>query len=142
MSNDLDSLLDLTLDDLEDLPEFKNFPAGAHRVLATLESKEVNGKPCVEISFTYVSCEELADPQEAEPKAGDKCSSLFFLDNEFGQGALKKCAEPFAQALGLINLREIVEQTTDVEAVLVSSIQVDKKDSTKQYLRIQEIAVV
>ena len=140
--SDLDNLLDMTLDDLEDLPEFKNFPAGAHRCQATMESKEVNGKPCVEISFTYVSCEELADPQEAEPAAGDKCSSLFFLDNEFGQGALKKVAAPFAEAMGLSNLGEIVTNVTDTDVLLVSSIQIDKKDSTKQYLRIQEIAVV
>jgi len=37
----LDDLLDQTLDDIADLPEFKPYPAGAHRVLVSFNTKEV-----------------------------------------------------------------------------------------------------
>ena len=102
----------------------------------------MNKKPTIEIKFKYISCEELADSQEEEPKAGDEASSLYFLDNPIGQGKFKQAAAVFGEALQLSNLGEIVEQVTDIECILISSIQPDKNDPDKVYLNIKEIAVV
>ena len=43
----IDSILDSTLDDLADMPEFKPFPAGAHKCTFDFEAKTINGKPAV-----------------------------------------------------------------------------------------------
>lgn len=138
----LDDLLDATLDDLEDLPEIKPFTAGAHRCTLSFSSKEVNSKPAVEAEFTYLETVELADPQAVAPKAGDKASSLFFLDNEYGRGKFKKLAAKFSALAGSSNLRTIVETVKDVEIILINSIKVDKSDSTKEYLEIKEVEIL
>ena len=148
--SDMTSLLDGTLDDIDDLPEFKPFPAGAHRCRATFSLKD--GIPNhegshPELELTLIETLEFADPQAGEPennppKAGDKCSSLFFLDNEFGAGMFKKMAKPFGAALGLNSNRDIVEQVTDIEVIVITSLKEDKKDPDKKYLNIKEIEVV
>lgn len=141
-SSNLDMLLDATLDDLQDLPSFKPFPAGAHRCLASFGTKEINGKAAVTLDFKYIEVIELTDPTEEAPKENDTSNTMFMLDNEFGQGNLKKCAMPFAAAMNLSSLRDIVEQVQDVEVVIITSIRVDKNDPDKKYLQIKEIDVV
>ena len=140
--SNLDLLLDATLDDLQDLPSFKPFPIGAHRCLATFGTKEINGKAAVTLDFKYIECIELADPTDEAPKEGDTSNTMFMLDNEFGQGNLKKCAAPFAAALNLTSLRDIVEQVQDIEVVVMTGLRTDKNDADKKYLQIKEIDVV
>ena len=141
---ELDDLLDTTLDDLEDLPEFKPYPAGAHRALATFELKEINKKDAVELSFKYMECMELADPQDEMPKEEDTASTIFFLDNEFGRGNLKLCSTPFGDALGFKTTREIIEGVKDVECVIISTIRYAKEDREKErpFLNIKQIDIV
>lgn len=142
---DIDSILDSTLDDLADLPEFKNFPAGSHAATASMEKKVINDHPCVEITFTMKETLELSDPATAEEdlcKAGDSANVLFMLDNEYGQGNFKKVASVFGQAMGTTKLSEIVEQVKDIDVVVTTSIKSDKKDKEKLRMNIVELAVV
>lgn len=140
--SDLDSLLDATLDDLEDLPSFQPFAPGVHRVFATFEQKDINKKPAIELIFVMVETVELADPEDEPPKAGDTSNTMFMLDNEYGRGNLKKCTAPFSAALNLSTIRDVVEQVKNVECLIVSSIRVDKNDPDKKYLNVKEIQVV
>lgn len=140
--SDLDNLLDSTLEDLEDLPSFEPYPAGTHKCLATFDTKEINGKAAIELSFKMVECLELADPQDKEPAAGDTSNTMFMLDNEFGRGNLKKCAVPFAESLNLSSVREVIETVKDVECVVITSLRTDKNDPDKKYLQVKEIAVI
>jgi len=140
--SDLDTLLDATLDDLEDLPEFKPFPGGAHRVLASFEAKTVGIKTAIELSFKLLETMELTNPQDEPSKPGDTASTLFFLDNEYGVGNFKRCAKPFAEALAFSTNREIVEGVKEVECVIITSIKKDKNDPDKKYLNVKEIQVV
>lgn len=143
--SDIDALLDSTLDDLEDLPEFKPFTPGAHKVLATMELKEINGRDAVELSFTLIETLEYANPSdetENPTKEGDTANTMFLLDNEYGLGNLKKCAIPFGEAMGLSKIRDIVEQVTDVECVVATSTRQDKKDPDRLYLQVKELQVV
>ena len=143
--SELDSLLDATLDDLADLPSFSPFPVGVHRVLATMETEEITAKmkkPCVELSFKYLECLELADPSITAPKEGDTCNTMFMLDNEFGQGNLKKCALLIAAALGTKSIRDTIEQCQEVEVVIITGLRPDKNDPDKKYLQVKELQVV
>jgi len=142
MTDSVLDLLDAKLDDLADLPEFKPFAAGVHKVLATFGTKEINSSTVVTLDFVYMECIELADANEAEPKAGDTANTMFMLDNEFGQGNLKKCALPFCAALELTTIREVIEGVKDVECIIISSIRKDKTDPDKKYLQVKEIDVV
>lgn len=143
--SDLDNLLDSTLDDLEDLPSFTPFPIGAHKVLASFEPKEINGKSAIELSFKLLETLELADASVSEddyPKAGDTSNTMFMLDNEFGRGNLKKCAMPFGVALELSTIRDIIEGVKEVECIILTGLRVDKNDPDKKYLQVKEIQVV
>lgn len=141
---DIDSILDSELDDLQDLPAFEVFPAGAHRVTVSLDLKKIGDKQMVEALFVYKEPVELADAEATPPKAGDKCSTLFDLGNEFGQGAFKKFAAPIGAAQGLTKNREILEQTKNFEVVIISKVRVQKgKDGAedKKYLQVNEVIV-
>lgn len=136
-------LLDATLDDIDDLPEFGNYPPGAHKVLITLDPKVVNKNPCVEAAFKYVECVELSEPTKDEaPKEGAVASVLFQLNNEFGAGLFKKLATPLGAAFGTRSNREIVDQTKDIEVVMITGLRADKNDKEKFYMTIKELAVV
>lgn len=143
-SVDIDSLLDATLDDLADLPEFKNFPVGTHSCLATLEKKVIGDHPAVELTFKLKEHLELADgtTEEEMCKPDDTASIAFMLDNEFGQGKFKKVATVFGEALGLSNLGEIVAQVTDIDVVVTTNLRKDKKEEGKFYMGVVELAVV
>jgi hypothetical protein len=142
--SEIDSLLDSTLDDLEDLPTFEPFVPGVHRVLATLKLTEVNSKSCVEITLKGLETLELANPADAEKaiKEGDSCNTIFMLDNEYGRGNLKKVAMPIGEALGTTTIRDTVEQANDVECVVATAVRVDKSDPDRKYLNIKELNVV
>jgi hypothetical protein len=140
--SDLDTLLDATLDDLEDLPEYKTYPPGAHKVLATMGSKEINKKPAVELSFKYIEEVELEGTDAVAPSAGDESSTLFFLDNEYGRGNLKAALKSFQEFTGGTTNREIVEGVKDVECVILTSYGKNKNDVDKPYLNVKEIHVV
>ena len=142
--SEIDNLLDSTLDDLEDLPEFKPFAAGAHRVSLSLSQKQINDVDCVEASLKMIENLELADPnleEEDIPKPGDEASSLFMLNNEFGRGNLKRVLAALADTIGSRNNREIIEGAKDIECIVITSIKLDKKDSDKKYLNIKELQV-
>ncbi|RLE97822.1 MAG: hypothetical protein DRJ63_08620 [Thermoprotei archaeon] len=140
--SDLDALLDVTLDDLEDLPEHKPYPAGAHRVLATFDTKEINGKSAVTLDLKLMESLELADASEEAPKEGDTAGTMFMLDNEYGRGNLKKVAMPFATALNLSSIRDVIENVKEVECVVITGVRKDKNDPTKLYLDVKEVQVV
>jgi len=102
-------------------------------------------KLCVEANLTLLVTVELADPNTHEEELSvekDTANSLFMLDNEFGQGALKAIAKPLGEALGCSSLGEVVEQTTDVECLVITKVQIDKKDKDKKYLKITELQVI
>ena len=143
MTTEIDSLLDSTLDDLEDLPSFANYPPGVHKVLASLGMKEINGKKAVELSLKGIETIELVDAAGTEAiKAGDESSMLFMLDNEFGRGKLKAVLAALADTIGSRNNREIIEGTKDVECLIVTSLRKDKNDPDKSYMNIKELQVV
>lgn len=138
----MDDLLDSTLDDLEDLPEFKPFPVGAHRCLASLEVKEINGNAATELSLKAIETVELANASDEPVKEGDETSVLYMHNNEYGRGNLKKILASLADTIGSRNNREIIEGTKDVEVVVISSLRKDKNDDTKFHMNVKELQVV
>jgi hypothetical protein len=140
--SDIDNLLDATLDDIADLPEFKPYPAGVHRVLVTFETKEVNKEFCIEVNCKLIETIELPELGEEAPEPGATANVLCMMSNEFSAGKFKKMAKPIGEALGTRSLREIVEQTKDLECIILTSIRVDKEDKDKKYMNIQDLQVV
>lgn len=141
----LDSLLDGTLDDLADMPEFKPFPAGAHSILATLVDKAtdkknwVNGHPAYELRMKLEEHLELANPEEALQK-GAETGILYMLDNEMGQGQFKKLIAAVAVKFPGLSNRETAAQVKDLAMAVVTK-QRPNKDKTQMYTDLVEAMV-
>lgn len=147
MSNqtEIDTLLDATLDDLADLPEFKIFPAGAYNGTMELSVKKMGENTGVEFKFTNQEVVELSDPTQEAPAAGATTSVAYQLNNEFGQGALKKVLESIKSGIGLpdgTTNRELMEQSKNANVQVVLSTRADKKDATKVYQSLVSVTVL
>jgi hypothetical protein len=138
MSDMLNSLLDASLDDLADLPEFGTYPAGSHKVTIKWEQKEVNKHPCVELQMTAIETEELSNPADTPLNPGTEGSVLFMLDNEFGQGKLKQIIKPLAAATGQTSLRGIMEHSNGMEVSVITKVR-QNKDKTQSYTDVVKI---
>lgn len=137
----IDSLLDSRLDDLADLPEFKVFPPGAHRVVISFSTKEINKHPAVELKLKLVETIELAEPSDVPVAVGTETSIAFLLDNEFGQGNLKEVAVPLAKYFGTQDLRSTFKESEGAEVTVVTKLRADKNDADKKYMQIKSLIV-
>ncbi len=141
--NEIDNLLDATLDDLADAPSFTPFSPGAHAAHLSLNLKEIQGKQVVECVLVGVETQELADPATGTPlKAGDSCSTIFNLANEYGQGDFKMVCTALAESLGTVVPREIIEAAKGVDVMVLTGTSPDKNDKDKLYLNIKNVAVL
>lgn len=148
---DIDSLLDGTLDDLADMPEFKPFPVGAHRVTINLEQKTVGEIPSIEVKITALETVELTDPEAAPCMAGDSTNVLFMLyrkddktnklvPNDLGQGQFKNLISSLAPSFPeLTSTRQIMEAANNMECLVSTGQRFDKKDRSKVYTSIESI---
>lgn len=141
----IDQLLDSTLDDLADLPEFKTFPAGAYNGMVKLSVKKMGDNTGVEFHFTNQEVVELSDPTAEAPAAGATTSVGFLLNNEYGQGALKKVLESMKAGLNLpegTSNREIIVLCQDINCMAVFGVRADKNDATKVYQQLKNVTVL
>lgn len=115
----LDSILDASIDDLADLPEFKAPHAGIYGLRVSLEMKAINEKPAFVAHFVINECKELANasevPEAEHSKAGDKFDIAFILKdkdgnrNETAEGFFKKFMAPFHAHYNEKSIRTLVE---------------------------------
>jgi hypothetical protein len=142
MSENMDSLLDSTLDDLADLPEFKVFPPGAHKVtIVSMEPKKIGEHPAWEVRFKLVEHMELTNPEEQPMLAGSECSVSYMMDNEFGQGAFKDLCKPLAANTGIGSMRDLKDAVKGTEVMIVTK-QRQNKDKTATYLDVKKLEVI
>lgn len=137
----IDDLLDSTLDDLADLPEFKAFPAGVHKVTINFEKKTVNKHPSVELKMTAIETLELAESTDTPLEAGTQTAILFALDNEFGQGKFKEALKPLAEHLNVTKLKDIIEQANGMEVTVVTTLRKNKDNPAQSYTGITNLIV-
>lgn len=154
----LDALLDVSLDDIADLPSFDAFNPGAHKSTINWSfksmEKTVDGVkkqvPHVELKLTAIETLEMAEPNNPEvntpPKAGDTCSTMYDLTNEFAMGALKKAVAALEEHFNTKNLKQIIVGSEGFEMVVVTKIRYGKDDQkkidkSKKYLQVEAMIV-
>ena len=150
-TSSIDSLLDGTLDDLADIPEFKPFPVGAHRVTIKWEVKAINTKPAIELTVTAIETLELTDPTATPLAKGDSTSVLFQFTkkdgskNELAEGQFKELMRPLAAAFGTNSNRETMAASNGAEVSVITSQRkvTSKTDATdiKYYTAIDTLIV-
>lgn len=139
--------LDMSLDDIEDVPGFGVFPTGAYLVdfVKGIEQKEINDKKAASCEMTLVEIGELKednlDEGEKPPMPGDICTLSWMLDNKFGADGLKKFCTPLADKLGTKKLSEIFHQSKGLRClIVVRRTYNEKKD--QHYAKLKKLAVV
>jgi hypothetical protein len=149
LNQDIDNLLDGTLDDLADLPEFKPFPPGLHLCTVKMEVKEIGDKKhkAVEVSLTAKETLETPAGSDEVVSPGQADKVLYFLthDNpkvaEIGQGQFKEMMKAFAEHFGAKSNRELMADANGAEVAVATSLRKDKNDPAKKYLKIDAIKV-
>jgi len=137
------SLLDKSIDDIDDLASFAVPPNGTYSLKVYTELKKVNDNECVEANFEVVDTVELADPTGTPPKTGDKFSLLFKLGHEVGEGKMKEFLAPFAAASGERNVAKLLTEVLhkDQGLIVVGTVKQrkDKEDPEKVYASVKNI---
>lgn len=148
---DIDSLLDGTLDDLADMPEFKPFPIGAHRVTIQMEQKLINEIPSIEVKINALETVELTDPEATPCMPGDSTNVMFMLfkkdnnklvPNELGQGQFKNFMASLKPSFpDLKSNRELMEAAQNLECLMSTGQRKDKnfKENGKIYTSIEAV---
>ena len=137
----LDSMLDVSLDDIADLPEFLVYPAGAYRVTINFDAKKINEHPSVETKLKMLEVLELSDPSATPPEVGAESSVAYMMDNEFGQGNFKKLVKPLCEHHGITNLAQVIAASQGMEVMVVTKQRMNK-DKTQTYLDIVSLQVL
>jgi hypothetical protein len=138
---DIDSLLDGTLDDLADLPEFRPFPAGTYRFNFWLE-QDKKDKNIYYSRIKNLETIELTDTSEVPMEVGAEAGVRYDLSNEFAQGAFKKILAVLAGHFGAKPNRQLIEDAKSPLEVLGVIKQTTNKKNGKVYNDIVEMQVV
>jgi hypothetical protein len=137
----IDSLLDGTLDDLADAPEFKPFPAGTHKVVIAIVQKKIGTHPAFELAMKAVETIELSNSEDTPLAAGATSSEAFMMDNEIGQGNFKKVLKSLADHFGAKSNRELIAEAQNLEVLVVTKVR-QNKEKTQSYTSIVELQVI
>lgn len=152
----MDDLLDGTLDDLADVPEFKPFAAGAHKVKINFDAtKKINDMPAIEVKLTHIETVELTNPEDTPPNAGDSTNVIYILKkkddkgnivrNELAEGQFKQLLASLAPAFPEATTnRAIMEAAQGYEVLAVTSIRESKKDKNniKYYTALDSVVLL
>jgi len=112
------SLLDGTLDDIEDLPGFIQLPTGAYKVKLAegFRNKIISEKAAIDLPMTVVEIIELGNPEQApEVKVGDIATLAWMMDNETGKGFFKEAIRPIYTFLNAKSYNEAMTNSKGLE---------------------------
>ena len=143
------SLLDKSIDDIEDLAGFETPVAGMYslKLYTAVKVVKMSGKDtdCVEANFEVIECLEQNDPGELPTKSGTKFSVLFQLGHEISEGKMKELLIPIAAHFGersmLKLITEVLAQSENVIIVAKVKRRADKTDKEKFYPDVSNVTV-
>lgn len=140
----IEDLMDASIDDLADMPAFVVPPIGHYKLQVSLERKVVNDKPCIEGKFVVQETLELRNTAEAPCEVGTKFSTLYQMDNEFGQGNFKGFISPIVAGLGLQGqkLAEVIGKVQNITIAATLKHRKDKNDPDRVYANVLNPEVV
>lgn len=145
----LEELMEGSLDDLADMPEFKPYPIGVHLITGKLEwkpgnGKDKNGNP-KSGGFMWmmeaIETKELADPNGEPVSKGQKTGIYFNMGNEFGQGGFKMILAAAAAKWGAGKNKDLIAKINDgSQALVVTSQRADKENKAIVRTMLDEIS--
>lgn len=150
LNNEIDALLDGTLDDLADMPTFKTPLPGTYMAsIVSFEVRDVNGVKAPEIKLNFRELLEAADGVSETALAGQtlpiESSQLFTFFtkegkvNEMGQGQFKETCGALKEATGCEKNSEIMAASKGMDVAVTIKTRADKNDKDKLYMTIVSI---
>lgn len=149
--NDFDSLMDASMDDIDDLPPIGIPPSGNYdlTVTASREQSQSGGNDYIKLAYEVTNVNEVKEEAEAaEVKAGQKFSELFSpfkkdgTVNEYGLGALKERLKPFAAHFGTSAIGGIIEQMQQVNLTATLVRTANKKEEGRFNMRLKDVVIL
>lgn len=130
-------LLDATLDDMKDMPEWKRFPAGVYKVKPEVktEKKKIKDEMCtvITVTATLIEVREMNQSDATPPEIGSTTSVSYTWENDYGQGGLKNLLKPIAAAVkenGITKVSDFLQILGTADSVLlVMGLRDGKADS-------------
>lgn len=142
ISADVDALLDGTVDDLQDKPEFKAFPAGGHLCQIFFMPKAIaDVGQGVEIKLVARQTLQLEFEGDEPLNPGDETQVFLFFTHEnetvvkFGQGTFKEIMAVLAAKYGAKSNRLLMQEAQGNEMIVLTE-QRENKDKTQSFTSI------
>lgn len=140
------SILDGTLDELNDLPGFKVPPTGAYvvSIVSNLIKKVGNHENTVEAKFKIIDIMEVSEqnvPEAEAPLPEDEFNVLFMTDNDTGEGFLKEYLKVLGPVVGSTKTREILEMSKGMKLMVVVSRKYNK-ETERHNVNLKKIEIV
>ena len=149
---DFDSLLNSSMDDLDDLPPVGVPPTGHYNLVVTAERvdpEEAGKNPYIKFSYEVEAVNEVKNPEEeAQASAGMKFSQIFSpfkkdgTVNDFGVGFLKEAIAPFAAHFGTRGIGEALQAINKVTVAASLIRKVDKRDPERFNFSLKDVVVL
>ena len=140
--------LDMSLDDIEDLPSFAVFPTGAYVVDFHLgfEEKVINEHKALTLEMKLKEIAELNPSSldvegEKPPIPGDIATLAWMLDNKFGVGTLKDAMLPFKEKFGTGSVRQVMEASKGITALVIVKRTYDKAKD-RHYMKLVKLGIM
>ena len=141
---DLDSVEDIDFDSIQDAPGFIEPPDGVYKLnvekaaIETYKTKEGETKRRFAHYYAVSAVIELADPTEQEPKAGDKFSERFMV-NDVGIQYWKTKAKAILGDIGKVTVQNALAELSTGNYTFKARVNTKKskgKDG-KEYKNVQ-----
>jgi hypothetical protein len=148
---DIDTLLNASMDDLDDLPPVGAPPSGHYNLTTTFSLEEVGDDKRQVIFAKYVvdAINELKNEDEAsEVQVGQEFREGFYVTkkngerNTFGIGTLKERLAPHSVQRGIVNIGELINEVKQVQIAATVKRTVNKKDPDNYNLSLKDIIIL
>ena len=148
---DLDALMNASMDDIDDLPPVGVPPTGHYGLIvtATREASETSGNEYIKFSYEVESVNEVKDPEEEkQAAAGQKFTQIFSpfkkdgTVNEYGLGYLKEACAPFAAHFGTQSMGQTIASIDKVSVAATLVRKQDKKDKERFNFSLRDVVVL
>jgi len=149
--DNLDALLDASMDDLEDLPPSGVPPTGHYNLNVTFSIEEIGDEKKEVIMAKYIvdAINELKDPDEAsEVQPKQEFAEFFHLTkkdgsvNKFGIGKLKQRLTPYVERVGTKSIRELINGVKEFAIAASVKRTVNKKNEDQYNMDLKDVVVL
>ena len=151
---ELSTLLDATMDDLDDLPPIGVPPSGHYNLTVSFEivkvkegTKEEKEVPCAKYIVDAIN--ELKDEDErGEVAVGQTFMEFFYLKkktgekNVYGIGSLKDRLKPHAERFGTTNIGQLIEQVKQVSITASIKRTVNRMNEDQFNMQMKDIVLL